>query len=51
MNYINSAGIVLQNEYPYTARQGNCNNTPTAKKFLNSAKPWTMLPNTIAGVK
>lgn len=42
-NYINSTGIVLQTEYPYTAVQSSCKNIPTAKKFLNSAKPWTML--------
>ena len=44
-NYINSAGIVLETEYPYTARGGACKATPTARKFLNSAKPWTMLKN------
>lgn len=42
-NYINSAGIVLESEYAYTAKLGSCRATPTAKKFLNSAKPWSML--------
>lgn len=42
-NYINSAGIVLETEYPYTARNGACRETPTARKFLNAGKPWTML--------
>ena len=45
-NYINSAGIVLESEYSYTAKGGQCKSTPTAKKFLNSAKPWTMLKST-----
>jgi cathepsin L len=45
-NYINSAGIVLETEYPYTAKNGACKATPTAKKFLNSAKPWSMLSGT-----
>jgi len=43
LNYINSAGIVLQSEYKYTAVAGTCKQTPTAKKYLNSQKPWTML--------
>ena len=45
LNYVNNAGIVLQSEYRYTATQGSCKNTPTAQKFLNSARPWTMLTN------
>jgi cathepsin L len=45
-NYINSAGIVLETEYPYTARGGACKAIPTARKFLNQAKPWTMLSGT-----
>lgn len=44
-NYINNAGIVLENEYAYTGVQGSCKNIPTAKKYLNSAKPWTMMTN------
>ena len=44
-NYINSAGIVLENEYAYTGVQGSCKNVPTAKKYLNSAQPWTMMTN------
>lgn len=43
MNYVNSAGIVQESEYAYTAKKGNCKETPTAKKFLNSAKPWIMV--------
>lgn len=42
-NYINSAGIVLEAEYPYTARTGTCKDVPTAKKYLNTAKPWSFL--------
>jgi hypothetical protein len=42
-NYINNTGSVLQTEYPYTGRQGTCQNVPTAKKYLNTAKPWTMI--------
>lgn len=44
MNYINAKGIVMENEYAYTARKAACKPTPTAKKYLNSAKPWTMIP-------
>lgn len=43
LNYVNSQGIVLENEYQYTAKKATCKDTPTAKKFLNSAKPWSML--------
>lgn len=43
-NYINSSGIVLESEYAYRGVQGACKNIPTAKKYLNSARPWTMLP-------
>ena len=42
-NYINNAGIVLESEYTYKAKESPCQNVPTAKKYLNSAKPWTML--------
>ena len=50
-NYINSAGIVLESQYPYTARGGSCKDvSTTAKKFLNSAKPWSML-NGIESIK
>ena len=45
LNYVNNAGMVLQSEYRYTATQGSCKNTPTAQKFMNSARPWTMLTN------
>lgn len=45
-NYISSTGIVLGSEYPYTGRNGDCKATTNAKKFLNTAKPWTMLKNT-----
>lgn len=34
---------MLESEYAYTGVQSSCKNVPTAKKFLNSAKPWTML--------
>lgn len=43
LNYINKEGIVLETEYPYTARGGVCKSVPTAQKYLNSAKPWTMI--------
>lgn len=42
-NYINNAGIVLESEYAYSGVQGTCKSVPSAQKFLNSAKPWTML--------
>ena len=43
LNYVNSAGIVQQNEYGYTGVQGSCKTTPTARKYLNSASPWAMV--------
>lgn len=43
LNYVNAEGIVSQSEYAYTAKKAACKATPTAKKFLNSAKPWVML--------
>lgn len=42
-NYINNAGIVLESEYAYTGRKAACKATPTAQKYLNSAKPWVMV--------
>jgi C1A family cysteine protease len=45
-NYINSAGIVLESQYSYTAKVGSCKDVSgQAKKFLNTAKPWSMLSN------
>lgn len=34
---------MLEKEYAYTGVESSCKQTPTAKKYLNSAKPWTML--------
>lgn len=45
MNYINAEGIVLESEYQYTAVKGTCKAVPTAKRYLNSAKPWAMVGN------
>ena len=51
MNYINANGIVLESEYAYTAVKGSCKPTPTAKSFLNSAKPWTKLNEDAGSLK
>lgn len=46
VNYINKEGIVQQKDYPYTGVFGTCQPVPTAKKFLNSARPWTIVTST-----
>jgi len=42
INYVNSAGIVSQSAYPYTAVQGTCKPT-TGDKILDPTKPWSIL--------
>jgi cathepsin L len=43
MNYVNKFGIMGESEYPYTARDGQCKNTDSAKKILNASQPWSMV--------
>lgn len=40
---MNAEGIVFQNEYTYNAVKQTCKSVPTAKKYLNSAKPWSFV--------
>lgn len=43
MNYVNSAGIESEEQYPYKAVEGACTSTG-GQKILNPSKPWSMLP-------
>jgi len=42
LNYVNSAGIESESQYPYKGVEGACN-AAGGQKILNPSKPWSML--------